>query len=47
MSRPLITKEVGVSEYFSSQFAVYVELEQNDIPDKVKYLVGNPEILGG
>ena len=42
---PLITKEVGVSDYFSSQCAVYAELEQNDIPEKIEYLVENPEVL--
>ena len=44
-SVPLITKEVGVSEYFSNKSAVYAELDQNDISDKIKYLVDNPEIL--
>lgn len=42
---PLITKEVGVSEFFTGQSAVYAELNQTDMSEKIKYLVENPEAL--
>lgn len=40
---PLITKAVGVSEYFPDESAVYAELDQKDIAKKIQYLVNNPE----
>lgn len=44
-SVPLITREVGVSEYFTDESAVYSELEHRDMSEKIEWLVENPEIL--
>lgn len=42
---PLITKDVGVSEYFHDDSAVYAKLSVLDIHDKLSYLIRNPTLL--
>lgn len=42
---PFISKEVGVSEYFSEESAVYADLDELDICQKLDHLIRNPEEL--